>query len=499
MKRRAFAICDLRYVILFCLLLLSLPVHGWAQNDVLSTPIETIQPYNPLLPLQQMYCDTRGNTLGTNMEEWQGPSNLRWDDPSRTKTPVTYIDCLGVLHSSSSGGCSSTFTSGCTPSCTAAPANLIVVPGTTATQLFWSSVPGAISYTVSRATALAGPYAVIGTTNGTAYDDAGLTEGTTYYYEVQSNCTQGSSPPSSPVQTTTDPPATPSNLVTGLSIPNRPNAGVQTNQLRLNWNRYASSDATGQVVAYQVQQSTSLSGTYTTIGILPEIGYEYFLATHLTNATPYYYKVAVGFLQYGALPLSTTSTDYLWGSYCAAVSGTPQDVTGVFNYLGTAYADTGTVPSINPGAVLVNFPGLFQNNDNLHTTMNVEAGTGLNSQVVWSGWSTVAFTTISQISLRVGSSYTIYSPPGTIPLATVSYSLDGGTTWTNLRSSNSSWTTVGETHGSIGNDVDLVSLSTSQNLANVQVRAQLYASNGSAALSLWQVDLLIQGTGTWTP
>jgi hypothetical protein len=171
----------------------------------------------------------------------------------------------------------------------------------------------------------------------------------------------------------------------------------------------------------------------------------------------------------------------------------------VFNYLGTADSDTGTVPSINPGAVLVNFPGLFQNNDNLRTTMNVEAGTGLNSQVVWSGWSTVAFTTISQISLRVGSSYTIYSPPGTIPLATVSYSLDGGTTWTNLRSSNSSWTTVGETHGSIGNDVDLVSLSTSQNLANVQVRAQLYASNGSAALSLWQVDLLIQGTGTWTP
>jgi len=66
-----------------------------------------------------------------------------------------------------------------------APVSLTAVPGDLQVALQWSAVTGAGSYNLKRTTTNNGPYSVIATgLSGTNYLDAGLTNGTTYYYVV---------------------------------------------------------------------------------------------------------------------------------------------------------------------------------------------------------------------------------------------------------------------------------------------------------------------------
>lgn len=54
-------------------------------------------------------------------------------------------------------------------------------------KLTWTAVPGAFEYKIKRSDAgLLGPYVTVGTTSGTSLTNAGLTNGTTYYYVVAS-------------------------------------------------------------------------------------------------------------------------------------------------------------------------------------------------------------------------------------------------------------------------------------------------------------------------
>ena len=87
------------------------PLPGLAQSQVSSVPFQYIQPFDPAWPLLQQYCRPNQITLGTNMVEWQPASDLGWQDPSRTKTPVSWIDCNAYFHST--GSCSAAFSSGC--------------------------------------------------------------------------------------------------------------------------------------------------------------------------------------------------------------------------------------------------------------------------------------------------------------------------------------------------------------------------------------------------
>ena len=64
------------------------------------------------------------------------------------------------------------------------PTGLAGVPGDGQVQLSWGSVLGASSYNVKRANTTGGPYTVVGSPFTSAYSDAGLTNGTTYYYVV---------------------------------------------------------------------------------------------------------------------------------------------------------------------------------------------------------------------------------------------------------------------------------------------------------------------------
>lgn len=70
-------------------------------------------------------------------------------------------------------------------------------------NLTWTASAGATSYTVSRATSAAGPFAVVGTATVPSFASTGLTQSTTYFYTVTASNTAGTSASSSVVSGTT--------------------------------------------------------------------------------------------------------------------------------------------------------------------------------------------------------------------------------------------------------------------------------------------------------
>jgi hypothetical protein len=74
------------------------------------------------------------------------------------------------------------------------PSGLGATPGVSQVGLTWTAAAGATGYNVKRSSASGGPFAVIGTTAGTAsYPDSTATNGITYYYVVSANNTAGES------------------------------------------------------------------------------------------------------------------------------------------------------------------------------------------------------------------------------------------------------------------------------------------------------------------
>jgi fibronectin type 3 domain-containing protein len=67
---------------------------------------------------------------------------------------------------------------------TSAPTNVVVTSGDQQLGLFWTAVPGASQYRVSRGTSATGIFAQVASTAGTSYLDKPLTNGATYYYVV---------------------------------------------------------------------------------------------------------------------------------------------------------------------------------------------------------------------------------------------------------------------------------------------------------------------------
>jgi fibronectin type 3 domain-containing protein len=85
------------------------------------------------------------------------------------------------------------------------PTGLTATPGNAQVALSWTASSFATSYSVKRATAFGGPYAIIGSTTAptvTFTDASGLSNGTTYYYEVSATGAGGPSSDTSPVSAT---------------------------------------------------------------------------------------------------------------------------------------------------------------------------------------------------------------------------------------------------------------------------------------------------------
>jgi fibronectin type 3 domain-containing protein len=159
----------------------------------------------------------------------------------------------------------------------AAPAGLQATAGNAQVALSWSVSAGATSYHVKRATVSGGPYTQISAPVGPSFADAGLTNGTTYFYVVSAlnsvgesaNSAQASAMPVAPPQ----PPAVPAGL----------HATAGNAQVALTWS--ASTGAS----SYHVKRSTTTGGPYTEVGAPTGTN---FTDTGLTNGTTYFYVVS---------------------------------------------------------------------------------------------------------------------------------------------------------------------------------------------------------------
>ncbi|MEO7101160.1 MAG: LamG-like jellyroll fold domain-containing protein [Luteolibacter sp.] len=155
----------------------------------------------------------------------------------------------------------------------ASPQNVSVTAGTGQATISWSASTGASSYTIERATSASGPFTVIASgVTGLSYLDTGLSNGTTYYYQVTAVNASGSSATSSVGNSITLPAAP-----TGLA------ATPGNTAVSLIWN--ASTGAS----SYSLLRSTTSGSGYTVIASgLTTTSYN---DTGLANGTAYYYVV----------------------------------------------------------------------------------------------------------------------------------------------------------------------------------------------------------------
>ncbi|MEJ0099039.1 MAG: fibronectin type III domain-containing protein [Pseudomonadota bacterium] len=159
----------------------------------------------------------------------------------------------------------------------ATPTNFTVTAGNTQVSLAWSASSGAASYNLKRSSTSGGPYSTITTATSTSYVDAGLTNGTTYYYVISAVNSAGESANTAQLG------ATPQAPVVAPSAPTNLVATAGNAQVILGWS--ASSGAT----SYNLKRSTSSTGSYSTIATLTTLSYTD--DSGLSNGTTYYYVV----------------------------------------------------------------------------------------------------------------------------------------------------------------------------------------------------------------
>ncbi len=156
------------------------------------------------------------------------------------------------------------------------PTGLAAVAGNAQVSLHWNDSPGATSYNVKRSATTGGPYIQISSRSSATFTDAGLTNGTQYFYVVSAANSAAESANSNQASATPAPPVAPPATPTGLSA-----AGGNA-QVSLTWN-----PSTG-ATSYQVKRSTS-SGGETQISTPTSSA---FIDSGLTNGTKYFYEVS---------------------------------------------------------------------------------------------------------------------------------------------------------------------------------------------------------------
>jgi len=156
------------------------------------------------------------------------------------------------------------------------PTGLTATAGNTQVGLAWTFSAGATLYYVKRSGTTGGPYAQIATPSATNYTDAGLTNGTKYYYVVSAYNSAGQSANSAEVNATPAAPPVPPEAPASLEA-------LQGNaQVSLLWT--ASAGATG----YHVKRSTTGGSGYAQIAAPTAPNY---LDQGLMNGTAYFYVV----------------------------------------------------------------------------------------------------------------------------------------------------------------------------------------------------------------
>jgi fibronectin type 3 domain-containing protein len=224
------------------------------------------------------YYVKRSNTSGGPYTQIAGTGSTSFTDTGVTNgTKYFYV----VSSYNSAGQSANSAETSATPSGSvtipATPSGLQATPGNSQISLTWNASNGANSYKLKRATITGGPYTTIGSSTIISFMDAGLTNGTRYFYVVSALNSAGESANSAEVNATPAAPLTPPAAPTGLQ------AATGNAQVSLNW--MASAGAT----SYHVKRGTTSGGPYTQVAAPTAAT---FTDTGLTNGVTYYYVVS---------------------------------------------------------------------------------------------------------------------------------------------------------------------------------------------------------------
>src|ERR1700676_410556 len=223
------------------------------------------------------YYVKRSTTTGSPYTQIATPTTTSYADNSVTNGTKYYYVVSAYNSYGQSANSAEVSATPTPPPPPGVPAGLQAIAGNAQASLTWSASTGATSYHVKRSTANGGPYTQVSAPTAANFTDAGLTNGTTYYYVVSALNTAGESANSSQASATPIVPVTPPATPTGLQA----NAGNA--QVTLTW--AASTGAT----SYHVKRSTTSGGPYTQVAAPAIASYA---DTGLTNGTTYYYVVS---------------------------------------------------------------------------------------------------------------------------------------------------------------------------------------------------------------
>jgi fibronectin type 3 domain-containing protein len=227
---------------------------------------------------------TGSQSFNVNMGQFAGTVTAQWYDPTNgTYTPIGSFANSGShtftsASSNSVGQNDFVLVLKAAATAPATPTGLTTTPGNNLVTLSWNAAAGATSYNIYRSMSPGGegstPYKT-GVT-ATSFTDIGLTNGTTYYYQVSAVNSIGQSGKSAEVSATPQLVAPPT--PTGVA------ATSGNGQVTLTWN--ASSGAT----SYNIYRSTTSGGEGTT-PFKTGVTTTSFTDTGLSNGTNYYYQV----------------------------------------------------------------------------------------------------------------------------------------------------------------------------------------------------------------
>ena len=191
----------------------------------------------------------------------------------------------------------------------AAPGNLVATPGSGWARLTWDAAAGATGYTVYRGSAVGGPYLFAGFTPTTAYEESGLSNGTTYYYVVAAQNGKGEG-------------AFSSERSAAVSDIERPHAAklkaslTEGGSIVLYWSENPSG-----AVSYRLHRATTPGGPYTSLGIRNNS----YADTGLSNGTTYYYVLD----SLNASPVSARSNEVALAPVAGGIPPVPGNVTAL--------------------------------------------------------------------------------------------------------------------------------------------------------------------------
>jgi fibronectin type 3 domain-containing protein len=249
------------------------------------------------------YHVKRSTTTGGLYSTVAAPTAASFSDTSLTNG-TTYFYVVSAVDSAGESANSSQVSArpSAPAQAPAAPTALTATAANAQVSLTWAASATAASYNVKRATTTGGPYTRISSPTTTSFTDAGLTNGSAYFYVVSAVNTTGESGNSSQVSATPVAPQPP-RVPTGLT------ATAGNAQVVLTWT--ASSGAT----SYHVKRATTSGGPYAQVSAPASAT---FTDTGLINGTTYFYVVS-------ALNATAESADSAQAS--AAPAATAVDVT----------------------------------------------------------------------------------------------------------------------------------------------------------------------------